>query len=175
LLPPPSQECARLNIFTQAGALEYISKKIRSGPRGGDGRPARRSRLEEARELLANVLLAHVPVVDYHFWPKIIFVAQMLRRMISALHDPDCMDDMDYYGNKRLELAGQLLSLLFEDLFKKVRFSMFIFSMYDVQSSPDCMDDMDYYGNKRLELAGQLLSCSSKACSKRWRVWVFFW
>jgi DNA-directed RNA polymerase III subunit RPC2 len=117
---PSSQECAKLAIFTQAGALEYISRKIRSGPRGGDGRPPRRSRVEEARELLAHVLLAHVPVVDYHFWPKIVFVAQMLRRMISALHDPDCMDDMDYYGNKRLELAGQLLSLLFEDLFKKV-------------------------------------------------------
>ena len=29
------------------------------------------------------------------------------------------LDDKDYYGNKRLELAGQLLSLLFEDLFKR--------------------------------------------------------
>ena len=40
--------------------------------------------------------------------------------MISAQADPSFMDDMDYYGNKRLELAGQLLSLLFEDLFKKM-------------------------------------------------------
>ena len=40
--------------------------------------------------------------------------------MISAQDDPSFMDDMDYYGNKRLELAGQLLSLMFEDLFKKL-------------------------------------------------------
>jgi len=114
------QECAKLRIFSQGRALEYISKKVRAGPRGDWQRSQRRSRLEEARELLAHVLLAHVPVVEYNFWPKIVYVAQMLRRMIVAKGDPSCMDDMDYYGNKRLELAGQLLSLLFEDLFKKL-------------------------------------------------------
>ena len=57
-------------------------------------------------------------MVDYNFWPKVVYIAQMLRRMIYAEGDASYMDDMDYYGNKRLELAGQLLSLLFEDLFK---------------------------------------------------------
>lgn len=44
----------------------------------------------------------------------------MLRRLCFAVVDPSYMDDRDYYGNKRLELAGQLVSLLFEDLFKRM-------------------------------------------------------
>jgi len=38
--------------------------------------------------------------------------------MLGVMRDNVSMDDRDYYGNKRLELAGQLLSLLFEDVFK---------------------------------------------------------
>ena len=34
------------------------------------------------------------------------------------MHDETVVDDKDYYGNKRLELAGQTMSLLFEDVFK---------------------------------------------------------
>ena len=37
--------------------------------------------------------------------------------MIDAIDDPKKIDDKDYYGNKRLELAGDLVSLLFEDSF----------------------------------------------------------
>jgi hypothetical protein len=38
----------------------------------------------------------------------------------QAMVDPSGFDDKDYYGNKRLELAGQLLALLFEDLLKRL-------------------------------------------------------
>ena len=43
----------------------------------------------------------------------------MVRRIILVDQGLVTIDDRDYYGNKRLELAGGLLSLLFEDLFKK--------------------------------------------------------
>lgn len=50
---------------------------------------------------------------------KASYLALMIRRVILAKNKQIGEDDSDYYGNKRLELAGQLLSLLFEDLFKK--------------------------------------------------------
>lgn len=50
---------------------------------------------------------------------KAVYTAVMLRRTIMAKLGKINVDDRDYYGNKRLELAGQLISLLFEDLFKR--------------------------------------------------------
>ena len=50
---------------------------------------------------------------------QVTYVAFMIRRMLYAMVDSAFVDDRDYYGNKRLELAGGLLSLLFEDLFKR--------------------------------------------------------
>jgi DNA-directed RNA polymerase III subunit RPC2 len=59
---------------------------------------------------------------------KALNVAVMLRRTILAKLGKIQCDDRDYYGNKRLELAGQLIALLFEDLFK--RFNSEVLSEY---------------------------------------------
>ena len=67
---------------------------------------------------MATVVMSHVPVPAYNFRLKAIFVGYMVRQVLLAAVDPTRLDDKDYYGNKRLELAGQLMSLLFEDIFK---------------------------------------------------------
>ncbi|KAJ7482266.1 hypothetical protein B0H11DRAFT_2022402 [Mycena galericulata] len=102
-------------IFTRQQALEYIGTRVKVNRRVmGPRRPA----WEEALEALATIVLAHVPVHGLDFRSKAIFVATMTRRVLMAMEDEKMVDDRDYVGNKRLELAGQLLALLFEDLFK---------------------------------------------------------
>mmetsp|Transcript_23486 Transcript_23486/g.47869 ORF Transcript_23486/g.47869 Transcript_23486/m.47869 type:complete len:865 (+) Transcript_23486:709-3303(+) len=55
---------------------------------------------------------------------KGVFLSLMVRRILLVIENPVCLTDKDYYGNKRFELAGQLISLLFEDLFSKARKEM---------------------------------------------------
>ena len=114
------EESAKLGIFSQHQALEYIGSRVKMGGRNrGQGAPQRRNYIGDGLEALANIIITHVPVVGLDFRPKALYICFMVRRVLMAMHDPKLVDDRDYVGNKRLELAGQLLSLLFEDLFKK--------------------------------------------------------
>uniref|UniRef100_A0A7S2ZCL7 DNA-directed RNA polymerase subunit beta n=1 Tax=Rhodosorus marinus TaxID=101924 RepID=A0A7S2ZCL7_9RHOD len=108
------EEAATLKILTQEAALAYVGARMRITR----DMPRSLNRTNLAREFLAHTVLAHVPVVEYNFRSKCVYVAQMVRRILLALGDSSWVDDRDYYGNKRLELAGQLIALLFEDLFK---------------------------------------------------------
>lgn len=123
------EPCAE-RVKTQKQALEFVGEAIRAKQKANDNTSAgaslssahaRRplSAEDEAREVLAHVVLSHVPVVDYDFTAKRAYIGYVTRRVLAAELDPKLLDDKDYYGNKRLELAGQLLSLLFEDLFKR--------------------------------------------------------
>jgi DNA-directed RNA polymerase III subunit RPC2 len=114
------EEASRLKIFTQHQALKFIGTKIRGRTNAGSAMGYRKPMPpeDEAREVLAFVVLSHVPVENFHFRPKCMYIGHVVRRVLLVHLGKMPLDDKDYYGNKRLELAGNLLSLLFEDLFK---------------------------------------------------------
>ncbi|TXT08812.1 hypothetical protein VHUM_02940 [Vanrija humicola] len=113
------EEAARLRIYTRRQALEWIGARVSPGQEKEDrSLPQKLTPVDIAMQALAAMVLGHVPVRDMNFRPKSIYLATMARRVLAAMIDPKMVDDRDYVGNKRLELAGQLLSLLFEDSFK---------------------------------------------------------
>ena len=125
MLAPSIRECAHQGVYTCQEALEYVGSRVRSSASAraaafGGNKGMKKSKDEEARDVLAMVVLAHVPVPQYDFTQKRAYLAVMMRRLLAAMADPSQVDDRDYYGNKRLELAGGLLALLFEDLFKRM-------------------------------------------------------
>ncbi|KAK7314087.1 hypothetical protein VNO77_39297 [Canavalia gladiata] len=116
LLLPSIEECAKCKVYTREQALEYLDSKVKR-PMYSNNSSQKEGR---AFSVLRDVFLANVPVNQDNFRPKCIYVAVMMRRILDAILNKDAMDDKDYVGNKRLELSGQLISLLFEDLFKSM-------------------------------------------------------
>ncbi|KAL9273937.1 DNA-directed RNA polymerase III subunit 2-like protein [Drosera capensis] len=115
LLLPSIEDSVNLGIYSRQQALEFLESKVK------------RSRFQsptaqepEAIRVLSEIFLAHVPVQKNNLRPKCVYTAVMLKRLLEAYLNKDSVDDKDYVGNKRFELSGQLISILFEDLFKSL-------------------------------------------------------
>lgn len=120
---PSLLDAVNHKIFTEQRALEYMGSKL-VVKRYVTNASKNKSPADEAREILATTILAHVPVENLNFQMKSVYVALMIRRVMAAQMNSDAVDDRDYYGNKRLELAGSLLGLMFEDLFKRFNWEL---------------------------------------------------
>jgi len=132
LLMSSVEDCHAAEIFSQKQALEYLAKKIkdrvsnvRSTPFSTEQKKVRvesfKQKIEHTKDVLRRQVLSHVQDgsgAKQH--NKIVFLAVMVRRIMEGREDAKLLDDRDYYGNKRIDLAGSLLSLLFEDLFKNM-------------------------------------------------------
>lgn len=120
---PSLMEAIEHKVFTQKRAREYIRSKLVT-KRFVTASSKYKTTADEARELLSSTILAHVPVEQFNFQMKALYMALMVRRVMEVEINPSSIDDRDYYGNKRLELAGSLLSLMFEDLFKRLKWEL---------------------------------------------------
>jgi len=94
------------NIFTTRDALIYIGNRIAFGH-------IEEYRIKKAELVIDRNFLPHLGRTPESRLEKAYFLAEMVNRAIElklGLRDPD---DKDHYANKRLKLAGELLSDLF--------------------------------------------------------------
>lgn len=75
---PAILECQNLKIFTQTRALEYMGSKL-VAKRFHTSAHLLKKPIDEARDLLATTILSHVPVTDFNFQRKAIYVAIMVK------------------------------------------------------------------------------------------------
>lgn len=95
-------------------ALNFI------GARGLRPGITEKKRIHYAKEILQKELLPHVSISDDCETKKAFFIGYMVHRLLLAALGRREPDDRDHYGNKRLDLAGPLLSFLFRGLFKNL-------------------------------------------------------
>uniref|UniRef100_A0AC35U9I0 DNA-directed RNA polymerase subunit beta n=1 Tax=Rhabditophanes sp. KR3021 TaxID=114890 RepID=A0AC35U9I0_9BILA len=101
-------------IQDQDVALNFI------GARGAKPGITKEARIKYAKEILSKESLPHVGVGLHCETKKAYFLGYMVHRLLSAALGRRELDDRDHLGNKRLDMAGPLLSFLFRGMLKNM-------------------------------------------------------
>ncbi|MHA2243739.1 MAG: DNA-directed RNA polymerase subunit B [Candidatus Hodarchaeales archaeon] len=107
-LLPTLREAAE--IVDQEEALDFIGKRVAVGQ-------TRQYRILRAKQVLDNYLLPHVGKDERYRSQKALYLAQMALKVIELNLGRIDQDDKDHYANKRLKLAGEMLTSLFRVAF----------------------------------------------------------
>jgi DNA-directed RNA polymerase subunit B len=95
---------------TQMEALDHIGRRVAVGQ-------TQTYRVERAQQILDKYLLPHIGRTGESRKRKALFLGQMAQKLLQLVVDFREADDKDYYANKRLKLAGDLLASLFRVAF----------------------------------------------------------
>ena len=100
-------------VLDQEEALDFIGKRVAVGQ-------TQQYRVIRAKFVLDHYLLPHLGTSEDDRRAKALFLAQMALRVIEIEYFDKEPDDKDHYTNKRLKLAGEMLTSLFRVAFKSL-------------------------------------------------------
>ena len=126
----PSIEEAEV-IQSQQVALDFIGK------RGSAVGVSRDKRIQYAREILQKELLPHVGVDEDCETKKAYYLGYIVHRLLLCALGRRNEDDRDHFGNKRMDLAGPLIAMLFRQLFRKLTKDVRLYCQRCVDSGKD--------------------------------------
>ncbi len=101
------------SIRTQDEALDYIGKRVAVGQ-------TKEYRMNRTEQVLDRYLLPHLGNTINDRIKKAHFLCLMAQRVLELEVGERDPDDKDHYANKRLNLAGDLLLLLFRNAFRSL-------------------------------------------------------
>jgi DNA-directed RNA polymerase II subunit RPB2 len=108
-LRPSLEEAAP--IQSQQVALDYIGKRCNTV---GANRAAR---AKYAHDLLQKEMLPHVGTTENLEVRKAFFLGYMINKLLATYMSRREYDNRDHYGNKRMDMAGVLMTNIFRQLF----------------------------------------------------------
>ncbi len=92
----------------QKNALEYIGDKMSQGST---------DKIKTATDILTKTFIPHI---GFNLFDKAFFLAQMCRKLLETSLGRREFDDRDHYGNKRVDLSGELIHLIFQRGYDKM-------------------------------------------------------
>ena len=103
-------------VQTQFEALDYIGKRLINMY------DEMEKRIETSKKILEKDFIPHVSTdsLEQSGYIKGLFIGYAVNKLCRVIKGELELDDRDHYGNKRLDLAGNLLGNLFRISFQKV-------------------------------------------------------
>lgn len=115
LLKPSIAEAYQ--IQSQSKALDFLAIRCLSA-----GQYSQQRRQQYAEDLLVKEFLPHIAITNTleSKRQKAYFLGYVINRVLQAALNRREMDDRDHYANKRLDLSGPLMALIFRGAFRKL-------------------------------------------------------